>query len=178
MKHLTIAFVLVILCLSVKAQDYKFEMTNDSLIVSKNVVSLQDTQNTKSHLYKNAKIWIANEFRSLKDVVQIDDPESGHIIGKGSTLCTNGMLRFNYTFDIMVKDQKYQMIIKNASFYYSTDDTELLTSVYKEYLTNLIKHPRRARFNYSYRFDEAKRIFASLQTDLNKAMSENNSTDF
>ncbi len=47
-----------------------------------NVVKL-DTAFTKEKLYRNAKVFFVDVFKSAKDVIQYDDRSEGKIIGKG-----------------------------------------------------------------------------------------------
>jgi hypothetical protein len=39
---------------------------------------------TKDELYARTKLWFANAFTSANDVIQLDDPERGIVLGKGS----------------------------------------------------------------------------------------------
>ena len=43
-----------------------------------------DSSVKKDDLYRNAKLFFANEFKSAKDVIQYDDRGEGKVIGKGN----------------------------------------------------------------------------------------------
>lgn len=67
-------------------------------------------------LYTNAKLWIVNMFRDSKEVIQLDDKETGEILGKG-------LFRFNYkylatiycvcrfTIKVSLREKKYRIQI-------------------------------------------------------------------
>ena len=53
----------------------------DSAIVFTELAEKQSLN--KAAMYKNVKIWFAEYFNSVKDVLQMDDKELGIILGKG-----------------------------------------------------------------------------------------------
>jgi hypothetical protein len=109
---LTAAFV-ALLCFASKAQDIPLDT------VSKQVsyASVVETPGTKDELYTKARAWFATAFKDSKSVIQMDDKESGKLIGKGIVLgnirdalniTTLGTFKLNYTVYITVKDGKYR----------------------------------------------------------------------
>ena len=61
----------------------------------------------KYELFKRAKLWIINSFKSEKQVITTDDKELGILKGSGIfSILTNQKVRF--TFEISVKDSKYK----------------------------------------------------------------------
>lgn len=80
-----------------------------------------DTVNkTKSELYSDTKMFIAQEWKSAKDVIQNDDKESGMILVKGTTkesvvyMMGFHEFYFSYTVKFMVKDGKHKIMIDNV----------------------------------------------------------------
>jgi hypothetical protein len=81
------------------------------------VVQLDSTFK-KDFLYRNAKLFFANLFKSSKDILQYDEREEGKVIGKGTIQLTghqNVLLSefteirtTNFTLEISCKDGKYK----------------------------------------------------------------------
>ena len=77
-----------------------------------------DSSYKKDQLYKNAKLFFTDEFKSAKDVIQYDDRGEGKVIGKGnfraetasSVMLTPISQRWtiHFTLEIYVKDGKYK----------------------------------------------------------------------
>ena len=77
-----------------------------------------DTSLKKDDLYRNAKLFFANEFKSAKDVLQYDDRGEGKVVGKGNffieDLQSAFMVMFtdkrtvNFTLEIYCKDGRYK----------------------------------------------------------------------
>ena len=65
-------------------------------------------------LYNNAKIWFVHYFNSAKNVLQLDDKESGRIIGKGLLNVTTSVIVkadagvVKFTIEINAKDGRYK----------------------------------------------------------------------
>jgi len=81
---------------------------------------------TANQLYVSAKEWIALTFKSANNVIQMDDPTNGKIIGKGSTTVSEayvmpGLVRIpcklifdvDFTVSIAQKDNKYKVEISD-----------------------------------------------------------------
>lgn len=80
-------------------------------------------------LYKTANVWIAKRFRSANDVIQLNDAETAHIIGKASIkfevdnftwYVLSGYIR--YTIDFQAKDGRFRLKINNFSHEPYRDD--------------------------------------------------------
>ncbi len=72
-------------------------------------------------LYSRAKAWVANNYRSAQDVVQLDDKDAHRLIVKGLTT-TSWLLEIGYvrhTLTIETKDGKYRYSL--GGFVLSTD---------------------------------------------------------
>ncbi len=98
-----------------------FSQTSANVIDAFTFKLVDSTQDTKANLYTRARQFIALEFSSAKEVIQMDDKESGKIIGKGIFLTTQklalgipkqSIVRFTVTID--VKDNKYRCIINDV----------------------------------------------------------------
>lgn len=73
---------------------------------------------TLKDLYSRAKKWIQHTYKTPKDVIQIDDAESGEISGAGS-FKINYYSRSPYILhhvNIMVKDGRYKYTIDHISY--------------------------------------------------------------
>lgn len=78
----------------------------------------------KNELYNRAKKWTAENFKSAKDVIQLDDKESGKIIIKGCIIYNappfnpgtaySGSYFFTFSFDC--KNDKYKYEFSSAFF--------------------------------------------------------------
>lgn len=74
-----------------------------------------------AQLYAKAKIWIADEFRSAKDVIQFDDKELHTVIVKGvDQFYIKGLVGnnepagwINFSMKIECKDEKYKYTISD-----------------------------------------------------------------
>jgi hypothetical protein len=71
---------------------------------------------SKAELYSRAREWVATEFRSAKDVVQMDDKEAGKLVARGFVPKRIGSVsarpsagnQFWRTIKIYVKDGRYR----------------------------------------------------------------------
>jgi hypothetical protein len=70
---------------------------------------------SKSQLYDRAKIWFTNAFKDSKEVIQLDDKESGTIIGKGLFRFKPGLTPYicNFSARIDCKDNRYRFQVYN-----------------------------------------------------------------
>ena len=83
-----------------------------------------DSAYKKDDLYKNAKLFFTDIFKSAKDVLQYDDRTEGKVIGKGNFKIEDNQLSFlvafhetryvNFTIEIFCKDGKYRYRIYNV----------------------------------------------------------------
>ena len=92
------------------------------------IVQLDSTYK-KDILYRNAKLFFANIYKSSKDILQYDDREEGKVIGKGTIQITghqNVLLSAfseirttNFTLEISCKNGKYKYRMFGFSFDYT-----------------------------------------------------------
>lgn len=73
---------------------------------------------SKDDLYKRAKKWIVETYKSANDVIQYDDPSGGEVIGKGffevnwqATFMHTYKVNVFHTVNIKVKDGRYKFVI-------------------------------------------------------------------
>lgn len=83
---------------------------------------------TKDQIFTGSKIWIAENFKSAKAVIEYENKEEGVIIGNGSTSYPcSGMeclqagaatdWKLNFTMRIDAKDNKFRTTFSNLSIY-------------------------------------------------------------
>lgn len=70
---------------------------------------------SKEELYRRAKSWLVNAYRSAKDVIQLDDKENFTIIGKGNlptywqvTFYASQQVSLLHTITLQFKDGRYR----------------------------------------------------------------------
>lgn len=90
----------------------------DALITYSEVVEVPSMK--KDQLYANARLWFVNSFKSAKDVLQVQDKETGELVGKGwfeeqITIKMMGswkyMAQYYFKMSVFVKDGKYKYTI-------------------------------------------------------------------
>ena len=128
------------------------EVTNDSIkAIYKSIpkvdgnyeyseVVVLDSTYRKDILYRNAKLFFTDIFKSSKDVIQYDDKEEGKIIAKG-VLSTSGKQgnflvtsydtwNLHFSLEIFCKDGKYRYRIYDFSIYAEREVAGTQTSNY------------------------------------------------
>src|SRR5579862_4414223 len=94
-------FIVVAMCFSwsfLKAQ--VFPMVDGKAVYEQ----IDSVTASKNELFIRSKIWLVNTFKSSKDVIQLDDKESGKLMGKGMS-----MFAVEYGFN--------KMLISGAIYY-------------------------------------------------------------
>lgn len=150
-------------------------------------------------LYSSAREWFADSFNSANDVLQMDDPVAGKLIGKGTFELTIGYIiwRPNFTIKIFVKDGKYKYEIsdikidrsvKESSFNVTEDFQKYIDQ--KEYFkngsnpewlkenneaarklsNNLLKKTAAVNSEYYKLIVDTENRFKNLISDLHKGM--------
>lgn len=132
MKKICFLAAIVLLCFDAKAQKDTVGLNipiKDGHIVYEGIVEVLGM--SKLDLYKNAKQWFVDYFKSSKDVIQNEDKEQGLIVGKGLLpIFWKSLIIFEYhdnlTIQIDCRDGKYRykiydlIIIVPPSQYTST----------------------------------------------------------
>jgi hypothetical protein len=126
MKKLFLLGVITLLSVtSILGQTETLNLPIDSLtgkITYTEVVSV-DTLSNKQELFSRAREWFAKAYKSSKSVIQMEDKESGKIVGKALMpiffkymgLQPGGNI--NYTISVYLKDGKYKYEI--TDFYHT-----------------------------------------------------------
>jgi Domain of unknown function (DUF4468) with TBP-like fold len=129
-KYLAILIILIFISTATKAQEIDttkkpIAIKTDSITKFNKVdfsLTLIDTiSKSKDDLYVNSITWIANNFKSAKDVIQMQDKEAGRIIVRGlleidgpsSLFTTCGRDNVNFKITIDLKDNKYRIVFED-----------------------------------------------------------------
>lgn len=103
--------------------------TKDGKVIYTDIIQIDSTD--KSKLYTKAKKWFIEQYRSAKDVIQLDDRENGEVIGKGffETLWENSFISVQkvnvwHTVKIYLKDNKFKYEITNFNLKYYVAPTQ------------------------------------------------------
>ncbi|HEY8688444.1 MAG TPA: DUF4468 domain-containing protein [Chitinophagaceae bacterium] len=136
-----------------------------------------DSNLKKDELYVRARAWFVNEYKSAKDVIQMEDKQAGEIIGKGliSAIYTEGRgllaiqwkITIWHTVSVFVKDGKYKYEIKdiNGSYYSETFHEERPWNIGNKYISY---------YNQKYYvpfLNSVDEKFKQIISDLNSAMN-------
>ena len=120
MKKYFYAFMLCfvsILCWGVEIKEISTVFPEYQGIVTSNIPS--------NELYTKAKLWIAENFKSANDVIQLDSPETGTIVCKGIYVYDKGKItemRVHMTFKIEAKDNRFRYTITVTDMRAGTKD--------------------------------------------------------
>lgn len=73
---------------------------------------------TKDQLYSRSKVFFAEFFKSAQDVIQLDDKETGTVLGKGFSNINIGLgiTRMYFTIKIQAKEKRYRYSIENIYY--------------------------------------------------------------
>lgn len=117
--------------------------------VDKTIETITEAPNfTKDQIYIGSKVWIAENFKSAKSVIEYDNKEEGVIIGNGTTSypCT-GMeclqvgaatdWKLQFTMRLDAKDGKFRTTFTNLSIYKPASYSQYggLNKVGNDYIT-------------------------------------------
>lgn len=112
------------LCLFLSFSVFNSFAQKDSIIKYSGIVVIEGA--TKEQLYQRARSWFNDAFKSSKDVIQIQDKETGEIAGKGiiKSSITVRMFGshdyeapFSFSMKVFVKDGKFKYDITNFDNY-------------------------------------------------------------
>ncbi len=108
----------------------------------RNAQYIQDIKMPKKELYKKILEWMAKSYNSSKEVIQLQDEESGQIIGKGITSFVNVMVEIpcEYTITIDIKDNKYRLTFDNFIGLWGQFHQDRQPLIYKEYIDDVKKN--------------------------------------
>lgn len=156
----------------------------DGLYEYSEVVTL-DTSYSKDRLYKNAKVYFVDAYKSAKDVIQYDDKEEGKIIGKGFTELKGSQSillsawyytwSVNFSTELFCKDGKYRYRIYAINIKelaeFSDDRTTHNTSLT---IDDVIKNCQKGSFKKCYNkfYKDLVISFKETIEDLKKKMAK------
>lgn len=108
-------FLTLAIAIESSSQDNKFPNPYQFILIDTSITA------TKTELYTRARAWFAQEFRSGKDVLQMDDKEAGKLIGRAlfAVPVNNGFgmpigeSYVYYTITIDVRDNKFRCILSD-----------------------------------------------------------------
>ena len=117
MKRL-LAFSLIAI-LAVLASCAGMQPVSEKDLIIQRIIEVPDF--TKDQIYNQTKIWIAENFRSAKAVIEHDDKESGTLIGngiikypcEGLELLAKDDWKVHFTMRVDIKDGKFRQTFSN-----------------------------------------------------------------
>lgn len=112
-------FILVLIAGSkAKGQDKLLEILplKDGIVTYSNVIEVEGAN--KEELFLRAKKWFAKTYKSAQDVIQLDDKESGELIGKGNSSISYYARKptISHTISISVKDGRFRYVITDLFY--------------------------------------------------------------
>jgi hypothetical protein len=128
---------------------------------------------TADQLYSSAREWFAETFKSAQDVLQMDDPVAGKLIGKGMGSGRHkGMVSvpfsYEYQVKVFVKDGRYKYTIENIACV--TDGVRTPYEDYEKAYEKFKNKKKKAEFfsNILNTIDsDMTKLIASLETKMN-----------
>ena len=95
------------------------------IVTAEDIVTIVSAPNySKDQIFSGTKVWIAENFRSAKSVIEHEDKESGVIIGNGAIPypCYGGGMecmakstwRMPFTMRVDIKDQRFRLTFTNV----------------------------------------------------------------
>jgi hypothetical protein len=134
MKKTILLTCLIINSIATFAQDENVFPEKDGKVYYSEIITV-DTGISKNDLFVAARKWFANAYKSANDVIQMQDKESGEIVGKGIVtwlyrIPLNPSVTVNvyHTVSIIVKDGRYKYEITDLNGKYYSPGTQIGTS--------------------------------------------------
>lgn len=117
MKNAFILSFALLISFQLKSQVINMPRNNETGKIEYSEIVLVDTATSQMDLFIKAKEWIALNFRSATNVIQMEDKDAGILIGKGNFEIKLTMYltysRVDFTFKIQVKNGKYRYWISD-----------------------------------------------------------------
>ena len=139
----------------------------DGAVIYERVVEAPNK--SKADLYKNAKQWFVDYFKSSKDVIQNEDKEDGKIVGKGillipfkGALGSNVMYNDKLSIQVDCKDNKYRLRFYEQTL--SSSGGEVITT--PESLIGKLLGKEKSPFNEK----QARRMLESMNATITTAI--------
>ena len=144
-----------------------------------------DSSTNKSELYSRAREWFAKAYNSSVNVIQMDDKESGKIVGKSLVKVyakalgiTTHQGYINYTITIYLKDGRYKYEISN--FYHTGMMTSSGQRIEDYGFCEEMIHTKKKSWGFSYQksfngfLTQLEIQMKSLIDDLKTSMAKTN----
>jgi len=143
-----------------------------------------DTSFTKNDLYLRGREWFAKAYSSSKNVIQLDEKESGKIVAKAlmpvyhKSMGTNYPSGYiNYTITISFKDGRYKYEVSN---FYHTGQNSIPDYGFCEAMINTTR--KTLGFSYQKTFDyylhqmdnNINNLIGNLKTSMNAITTSKN----
>ena len=161
----SILFCFLILCFyGISAQDKLLDILplQNGLVNYSEVVQVDSI--SKDELYIRAKRWFVNTYKSANHVIQLDDKESGDIMGKGFfktswqvTFYAFSDIEVHHTVSIQVKEGRYRYEIASFRIQYDVAASQYASS-------HRVDSPIET-WNQS-RKDNSKKVFTKIQAQM------------
>ncbi len=181
MKKLSLLFVFVFcVCGVVFGQDKPLVLPRDE---NGNVLfseAIQADSIKANVLYGNAKLWFADTFKSAKDVIQVDDKESGRVVGKAwqdiyiKVLGMPSATKLWFTISVQLKDGRYKVDMYDMKYeqypsqYDRNPSPQPIESWFK--VESYYKSNGKARsINESYK-EETEKAWLGIKESIKKGM--------
>jgi len=123
---------------------------------------------TTKELHTRAKIWLADAFRDSKEVIQLDDPEAGTLMGKGNFDFYQALVPFIVRFSVKINSKENKFRIQ----FYEITIQEGTGGQRKE-----AEHFNNKKGRDKLK-DNINKKFADIIADFNIAMKKKTDNDF
>lgn len=164
-QFLLLVLLLPLMCFS---QDIP---TKDGKVFYEQVDSLDGI--AKAELFNRSKVWFVNTFKSANAVLQLEDKETGNLMGKAITNYEAGNLfsgpstsHVHYTININVRDGKCRIQLYDL---YVSNTSNAITYT-PEYL---LKYPKMNRKKIEHVDACAKELLAEYRAAMVKGIDNN-----
>lgn len=90
---------------------------------------------SSEELFARAKYWVAQNYVSANDVIQLDDPKNGILVVKGTIPTEEFDGRVNHTLEIACKNGKYKVEYKNLTlrWFVNSNPSMSISARWEEY---------------------------------------------
>jgi len=172
--------------LLVKAQN-KVEKTQDDLPLYQGIIEVEGLD--KNKLYGQLREWVAVNYKSAKDVIQMDDPRLGKIVLKGlytynlETMGTTFPNKVYHMITLEAKDGRFRYTIEITDVTTGTVDQSILQDVLlpetpvkangKPYTGLILKNVQKQKAQHLERISTFKDNLISSLTKTSESKSDN-----
>ena len=182
---LRLFFIVIVLCgvFCASAQEVDKSYVPEIPYNSKEKVSytevVQVPDATREQLYLRAKAWFSNAFKDSKEVIQMDDRESGTIMGKGNktiwleTAFVPVEVTLHFTVKVFCKEGRYKYEITDMSYsgwvesYHWKSTTEEMFDDSKVYKKN-----KKTRWKYVQYMQKTEKACEDIANSIKAKMKE------